>query len=232
MLKTNKIWKRELILSIAIVCLVTVGTLMIRSTSANTPEGKELTPSMPKDIAVSIPDFSKIPDEKIKDKIDQLQSQQSENVWLLINQLDNKKLSTAAKAGIFNLLGMFRDVHALDVLVKNINFFDDRPYSGPTIAPQPRRGYVVRGALEVIGGPASDYILWYIGKSNSSISGYPSLKDKATIDGFAEVIFVVEGSRYGLLKLQDQQEATTDPQVKAQYQMVIDSFRKMVAQTQ
>jgi len=225
--------KQKLIALCAIVtCLTMTLSLIWGHANEGVKKDDQGSALVSKEFDIDIPDFTKIQGKNVEDTVNRIEYQQRTMAKLLIYQLKNEKLSKASQAGIITLLGDMRSLYAIDILIQKINFYDDRPYPGTLLALQPRRGYIARAALEMIGSRASGAILQYIGAANSNSLEYPSLKDQTTVDGFAEVIYDVDGPRYGLLKLQDHQQAATSPQIKAQYQRVIDRFQKMVAQMQ
>ena len=138
---------------------------------------------------------------------------------VLIWQLNNKILTNHAKTRAIGLLGAFRAGEAVETLLKDINFKDETLYPPSAIAPD---NYTARMALINIGLPASNAILSSIQTQSKAL---PFNESRA--EGYAKVLFSIEGPRYGLLKLQDRQKEATDPAIKAQFQLVIDQFEEI-----
>lgn len=224
--------KISLLVTIISTCMIVV--LAMGGTLIKISHNEDGTSSS-SEFKIEIPDITKTSDSMVEGFVRSSTFQRNRAGERLVLQLQNTTttISNTQKAGITELLGNMRFIKAVPILVEKINFkgrFESdqaRLILNPTLTQQDPTLYVSRAALESVGEPASKYIIGILGKSPSKL---PANFVSSRADGFAEVLYGIDGSHYGLLKLQDRQQATTDPKVKAQYQIVIDRFKKMVAQ--
>ena len=187
-----------------------------------------------------VPDFRGASDDEVMRLRDDVEEQQGFIRLTLLNQLKDTQLSPFARTETLSLLGNISPNHpeTIDALIQNIDAIAPHPHLHEE-ANKNRGifiGFIARHVLIRIGSPAERKILDIIAsqspidKESEETSGLGSYYfSSSKVEGFADVLTQVEGKQNALSKLQDRQNETKNPAIKAQFQAVIEVVEKGAA---
>jgi len=157
--------------------------------------------------------------DAVDEMVDGVVRHYNETVGRLISELKDPNAPFMSHEKIIGALGTLRAVEAVDVLIENINLVSQIRWLALDVRLGP--DYPARKALIKIGRPASLMIMDIVANCNKY--------DEAKVNGYAQVLAEIEGSRYALMKLEERLGKVENPKVWKQHEKVMDRVRKIQA---
>jgi hypothetical protein len=226
----------------ALLVSLTASTLLmgIALRGDTSPEPKHPQRNKPQQTAPApvvplvIPDFKGASDSQIVKLRDGLEEQQVYLQEVLLEQLQDEKLSPLGRVETIALLGQFPATgRSIVALIQNIDVVaNSRPDENNRESGR-FRGYIARHVLAWFGAPAEKQILAVIAAPQptaAQLENAPGLRDvsfdPAKAKGYADVLTRIEGKEKALEILQEAQTKAEGPQIKAQFLAVMDAVKE------
>jgi len=133
-------------------------------------------------------------------------------------QIVSPNLTNQQKWALYGIAGDFQLYGAIDAMINNINIRDNRIGPPPgQVLPAGSGEPVAQVALAGMGMPAFNELIRVMNDENKRVPFVES-----NVDGYAWVIWAIEGKKYAVLRLQDQMAPGKTEKVLRQYRLVIN----------